>query len=75
MKSAVVDHLEPEFEPVAAVWSDENPNGALEFKVRKRFRDDTLTLTIPMPLFLRIEQEADNSVLQIPGWTKLRPGN
>jgi hypothetical protein len=43
--------------------------------MRKRFRDDTLTLTIPIPLFLRIEQEADNSVLQIPGWTKLRSGN
>jgi hypothetical protein len=40
--------------------------------MRKKFRDDTLTLTIPMPLFLRIEEEADNSVLQIPAWSKLR---
>jgi hypothetical protein len=43
--------------------------------VRKRFRDDTLTLTIPMPLFLRIEEEAGNSVLQIPAWSKLRNEN
>ena len=40
--------------------------------MRKRFRDDTLTLTIPMPLFLRVEREADNSVLQIPAWSQLR---
>jgi hypothetical protein len=40
--------------------------------MRRRFRDDTLTLTIPMPLFLRLEREADNSVLQIPAWSKLR---
>jgi hypothetical protein len=40
--------------------------------MRRRFRDDTLTLTIPMPLFQRIEREAENSVLQIPAWTKLR---
>jgi hypothetical protein len=43
--------------------------------MRKRFRDDTLTLTIPMPLFLRIEEEAENSVLQIPAWSKLRGEN
>jgi hypothetical protein len=43
--------------------------------MRKRFRDDTLTLTIPMPLFLRIEEEAGNSVLQIPAWSKLRSEN
>ena len=40
--------------------------------MRRRFRDDTLTLTIPMPLFLRLEREADNSVLQIPAWSQLR---
>jgi hypothetical protein len=43
--------------------------------MRRSFRDDTLTLTIPMPLFLRIEREAENSVLQIPAWTKLRREN
>jgi hypothetical protein len=43
--------------------------------MRKKFRDDTLTLTIPMPLFLRMEQEAGNSVLQIPAWSKLRGEN
>jgi hypothetical protein len=40
--------------------------------MRKRFHDDTLTLTLPMPLFRRLEREADDSVLQIPGWLKLR---
>lgn len=40
--------------------------------MRKKFRDSTLTLTVPMPLFLRMEREVDNSVLQIPGWSKLR---
>lgn len=40
--------------------------------MRERFRDDTLTLTIPMPLFLRMEEEAADSVLTIPGWTALR---
>jgi hypothetical protein len=41
--------------------------------MRRRFHDDTLTLTIPMPLFLRMEAEAADSVLQIPGWRELRP--
>jgi hypothetical protein len=40
--------------------------------MRKKFRDDTLTLTIPMPLFQRMEREAESSVLQIPGWSNLR---
>jgi len=40
--------------------------------MRHRFHDDTLTLTLPMPLFMRIEREAGNSVLQIPAWKKLR---
>jgi hypothetical protein len=40
--------------------------------MHRRFRDDTLTLTVPMPLFERIEQEAGNSVLQLPAWSKLR---
>jgi len=40
--------------------------------MRERFRDDTLTLTIPKPLFLRMEEEAADSVLTIPGWTALR---
>ena len=42
--------------------------------MRKKFRDDTLTLTIPMPLFLRLEREAADSVLKIPAWSKLRSG-
>ena len=40
--------------------------------MRRRFHDDTLTLAIPMPLFLRMEEEAADSVLTIPGWTALR---
>jgi hypothetical protein len=40
--------------------------------MRRRFHDDTLTLTIPWPLFERVEREADNSVLQTPSWLKLR---
>ena len=40
--------------------------------MRKKFHDETLTLTIPLPLFLRMEGEADNSILQIPSWSKLR---
>ncbi|MBG0789105.1 MAG: DUF169 domain-containing protein [Desulfovibrionaceae bacterium] len=39
--------------------------------MRKRFRDDVLTLTLPMPLFERMEAEADDCVFQIPSWTKL----
>jgi hypothetical protein len=39
---------------------------------RRRFREDTLTLTVPMPLFERLEQEAGDSILQTPGWLKLR---
>lgn len=43
--------------------------------MRKRFHDDTLTLAIPMPLFLRIEREAATSVLQTPAWSALRAEN
>ena len=38
--------------------------------MRKRFRDDILTLTLPWPLFLRMEQEADDCIFQIPSWKK-----
>ena len=40
--------------------------------MRRRFHDDTLTLSIPLSLFLRLEEEAGDSVLQTPGWRKLR---
>ena len=40
--------------------------------MRSRFHDDTLTLTLPLPLFLRMEEEAGDSVLTIPGWVALR---
>ena len=39
--------------------------------MRRRFRDDIMTLTLPAPLFLRMEQEADDCVFQIPAWKKL----
>ena len=39
--------------------------------MRKRFRDDILTLTLPMPLFQRMEEEARDCVFQIPSWKKL----
>lgn len=38
--------------------------------MRKRFRDDILTLTLPAPLFLQMEQEADDCIFQIPSWEK-----
>ncbi|MGD8368516.1 MAG: DUF169 domain-containing protein [Desulfobacterales bacterium] len=142
MDSAIVRNLKPEFAPVAVVWSDTIPDGALQFKkgkfgcilfpvnpvelavlvtlagsvmpgtdpvqvpqgadcnritafacaqadlaapravlgmldvdgrevMHKRFRDDILTLTLPMPLYLRMEQEADGCVLQTPAWRSL----
>lgn len=39
--------------------------------MRKRFRDDILTLTLPTPLFNRMEAEADDCVFQIPSWKDL----
>ena len=39
--------------------------------MRRRFRDDILTLTLPAPLFLRMEQEADDCIFQTPSWKKL----
>jgi hypothetical protein len=38
--------------------------------MRKRFRDDILTLTLPAPLYYRMEQEADDCIFQIPSWEK-----
>jgi hypothetical protein len=40
--------------------------------MHRRFHDDTLTLAVPTPLYLRLEREASNSVLQTPAWSKLR---
>ena len=42
--------------------------------MRKRFRDDTLTLTLPAPLFQRMEQEANDCVFQTPSWENLIGG-
>jgi hypothetical protein len=39
--------------------------------MRKRFRDDVVTLTLPMPLFQRLEKEADDCVFQLPSWQAL----
>lgn len=35
MRSAIVDNLKPEFEPVAVVWSDTLPSGTFQFKEGK----------------------------------------
>jgi hypothetical protein len=39
--------------------------------MHKRFRDDTITLNLPMPLFSRMEEEASDCVLQLPSWRVL----
>lgn len=39
--------------------------------MRRRFRDDIMTLTLPAPLFFQMEQEADDCVFQLPSWKKL----
>ncbi len=38
--------------------------------MRRRFRDDILALTLPVRLFRRMEQEADDCIFQIPSWGK-----
>ena len=38
--------------------------------MRRRFRDDILALTLPAPLFLKMEQEASDCIFQIPSWEK-----
>jgi hypothetical protein len=42
--------------------------------MRKRFRDDTLTLTLPAPLYDRMEQETDDCIFQTPSWKGLTGG-
>lgn len=42
--------------------------------MRKRFRDDILTLTLPEPLFRRMEKEADDCIFQTPSWQALVQG-
>jgi len=39
--------------------------------MRKRFRDDVMTLTLPLPLFKVMEAEAGDSVFQLSSWKKL----
>jgi len=39
--------------------------------MQKRFHDDTLTLTLPIPLYQRMEEEANDCVFQIPSWKRL----
>jgi len=40
--------------------------------MRKRFRDDVVTLTLPEPLFRRMEEEADDCIFHTPMWKALR---
>jgi hypothetical protein len=42
--------------------------------MHRKFRDDTVSLTIPMPLFELMEREAGDSILQLPAWRKLHSG-
>ena len=42
--------------------------------MQRRFHKNTISLALPMPLFLRMEQEADNCVFQIPAWRQLTVG-
>ena len=39
--------------------------------MRKRFRDDILTLALPIPLYQRMEEEANDCVFRIPSWKRL----
>jgi len=39
--------------------------------MRKRFRDDISTLTLPAPLFQRMEQEAEDCGFQTSSWMAL----
>jgi hypothetical protein len=39
--------------------------------MHRRFRDDTLTLALPLPLFKRMEEEAGDCILQTPAWKKI----
>ncbi len=43
--------------------------------MRKRFRDDILTLALPAPLFGRMEEEAADCVFQTPAWRGLARGS
>jgi hypothetical protein len=42
--------------------------------MRRRFRDDTLTLALPTPLFQHMEAEADDCLFQTPAWKELIDG-
>ncbi|MHC4503984.1 MAG: DUF169 domain-containing protein [Planctomycetota bacterium] len=39
--------------------------------MRRQFRDDCLTLTLPLPLFQRMEEEAPDCIFQTPAWKDL----
>jgi len=43
--------------------------------MHRKFRDETVSLTIPMPLFELMEREAGDSILQLPAWRKLHSGS
>jgi Uncharacterised ArCR, COG2043 len=43
--------------------------------MRRRFHDGVVTLALPAPLFQRVEREAHDSVLQTPGWKRLKSGS
>jgi len=39
--------------------------------MHKRFRDDIVTLALPLPLFMKMEEEAGDSVLELSSWQTL----
>ena len=43
--------------------------------MRKRFREDILTLTLPAALYYHVEQEVGDCILQLPSWQKLFNNN
>jgi len=39
--------------------------------MRRRFRDEVVTIALPADLFWRAEKESDHCILQIPGWRRI----
>jgi hypothetical protein len=65
-------YAQADLEPPRAVLGMQGVDG--REVMRRRFRDDVVTLTLPTPLFWRMEEEADDCVFQTPSWKDLRDG-
>jgi hypothetical protein len=66
---AAFAYAEGEFEKPRAVLGMTDVDG--REAMRKRFRDDILTLTLPKPLFLQMEEEASDCIFQVLSWQTL----